>query len=281
MDGQSECELPAHWFIWTDQMLPINPNVVLFNWKNARALAEMSAKAYLLGPWDSADPTPIVVQSRKTDAHAIVQLRNECIVVAFRGSCEPQDFIQDAKFEMVPLVIAGRIAMVHKGFREDFVSLEDDLIEAVQSVQRPSGQIQLPIFITGHSLGGALAVLFGLTFKWLKFNVAGAYTFGQPRVGDREFCNIYDGDLIDLKFVTYRVVNQNDIVPRVPPLLCRYRHCGHLIFMPPGGGWKMDPSLQALALADFIGFVGAAESLHDVLISEHAIENYRRRMMTL
>ena len=47
-----------------------------------------------------------------------------------------------------------------------------------------------------------------------KSDVTAVYTYGQPRVGDPEFSAAYDDAL---KGVTFRYVNDLDIVPHVPP----------------------------------------------------------------
>ena len=67
---------------------------------------------------------------------------------------------------------------------------------------------RLPLFITGHSLGGALALL---ATKLVAPDVTGAcYTFGAPRVANYEYFRL-------LKTPVYRIVNSSDVVPRVPP----------------------------------------------------------------
>jgi hypothetical protein len=46
-------------------------------------------------------------------------------------------------------------------------------------------------------------------------NVSAVYTYGQPRVGDQQFSSAYD---TALGHVTFRFVNDLDIVPHVPPV---------------------------------------------------------------
>ena len=134
------------------------------------------------------------------------------LVLAFRGTEKKvSDWLTDAR--CAPTV-AGP-ARVHTGFLEAFTRHTDDTGRTVQQVVeeilgRPDAQADgrpLPLFITGHSLGGALALL---ATRLVAPNVNGAcYTFGAPRVGNYEYFR-------GLKTPVYRVVNSSDVVPRVP-----------------------------------------------------------------
>jgi triacylglycerol lipase len=263
-------------------MLTLDPTKVAFNWPNARACLEMCAASYQLGPFDSRDPVPIIVQSRTTNAQALVQDRGHCVVVAFRGSCEPEDYVQDGKFELVTLVWTRweQDAEVHKGFLEDFESLHADLFHAIRNILARKSKPFVPIFVTGHSLGGGLAILCALEFVRQHLNVVGVYTFGQPRVGNHAFAKLYAYRPNVLDHLTFRVVNENDIVPRVPfpPI---YRHVGQKIFLRAPNGVLINPHWWETADSDLRGFCHAALKHTDVLVGDHHLPSYQKRIQLL
>ena len=135
------------------------------------------------------------------------------LVLAFRGTEKKvSDWLTDAR--CVPRV-KGK-AKVHTGFLEAFAEKKNaagktakEVVEEIldRSEAKNNGK-PLPLFITGHSLGGALALV---ATKLVAPNVNGAcYTFGAPRVGNYEYFRF-------IKTPVYRIVNSSDVVPRVPP----------------------------------------------------------------
>jgi hypothetical protein len=102
---------------------------------------------------------------------------------------------------------------VHSGFKTALEEVWYVLRQEIARLQRHD----VKIWLTGHSLGAALATLAADRLP----DVQGLYTFGSPRVGDKDF-------QAHFRVPAYRVVNGDDIVPTVPgkgPFL----HVGDLI----------------------------------------------------
>lgn len=77
------------------------------------------------------------------------------------------------------------------------------------------------IIVTGHSLGGALAILFPSVLALhgeveLFDKVEAIYTYGQPRVGDQEFGEFMKNNLRKHNIKYYRITYGYDMVPKVP-----------------------------------------------------------------
>jgi hypothetical protein len=120
------------------------------------------------------------------------------------------------------------------------------------------------LYITGHSLGGAIAVLTTALLQTmpetspLRERLRGVYTFGQPMVGDKLFCKRFQEDFGDKLF---RHVYANDIVPHLPPLtMDQFSHFGDQ-YNSSVSGWERSPvnAQQAccswsflMSLADFV-----------------------------
>ena len=150
---------------------------------------------------------------RGFDTQGFVARQEDAVFVSFRGT-EPiniDDWLSDVNFHQRKLH-ASVPGLVHGGFA---LALEEVMQPMLDAVTELSGGGRTRLFMTGHSLGGALAVLAAALLRFAAGrNVTAVYTYGQPRVGDLEFSSAFDGILGN---VTFRYVNYLDIVPHVPP----------------------------------------------------------------
>jgi triacylglycerol lipase len=202
--------------------------------------------------------------SKETDTQAFLATSNDgYAVLAFRGTevAKRQDIVVDAKAMKVS-VLEGRI---HGGFRAAYDSVAKDVERSLLNLK------EMPLYITGHSLGAALATVATQRLEHnlkIREMIAACYTFGSPRVGDRH----YD---IEFKSPIYRVVNTTDIVTIIPLLAMGYIHIGDIRYLGrlDGEFRRGIPVLQRgylflLAMVKFFGPV----------VSDHAIVEYRRKL---
>lgn len=165
----------------------------------------------------------------KKGTQAFIAKNDEFAVLSFRGT--QLDRWEDVRTDLRVLkqnTINGR---VHQGFKNAF----DDVREEILDVLRNSIGKDLPLYITGHSLGAALATVATQELEG-EFDdlIAACYTFGSPRVGDGKYEK-------SIKAPFYRIVNTTDIVTLVPFFLGTFVHVGDPRYL---GRRKVDGAYQ-------------------------------------
>lgn len=186
-----------------------------------------------------------------SDAQALVVRDHRAIVVAFRGTEEnPRDVVLDGAVVTVPGVFHG----AHAGFASAVTSLERPVTDVVRAQLAAHGPLE--VWLTGHSLGGAMAQIYAVHLRSAGIPVAGVVTFGAPAPGKSEFSDYYGG----LAERTHRFENHEDIVPCLPPDQVAWVQSGHVhaiyedhvdTFSPSGSGCASVPSaLVAQPLCD-------------------------------
>jgi predicted lipase len=146
------------------------------------------------------------------DTQAYTMASDRMIITAFRGT-EPaqiKDWLTDGTTP--PSSGPGGTGRVHHGFAEALESIFPDVLRTHEELHT-NGQ---SVWFTGHSLGGALAMLAGARMYLEEPRLAadGVYTFGQPRTCDHTLATAYN---TGFERRMYRFVNNNDIVPQLPP----------------------------------------------------------------
>lgn len=183
---------------------PFRPELAAFDRGNAWWLAELSRLIYRddePGPPREALLREVGLQQpwqceRSGTLAAIVQPPDGAFTVAvFRGTSELRDWLVNLQVAPTRWPGGGR---VHRGFLRALLRLWRPLR---LRLRRCPG----PLFVTGHSLGGALATLAGAALR-----PRAIYSFGAPRLGDAAFAAALAAPL-------HRVVHGRDVVPELPP----------------------------------------------------------------
>ncbi len=204
----------------------------------------------------------------KDDAQAFLAVCDgQFAVLAFRGTASFQDWRINLNVRRVPLPgVAG--VTVHCGFLSAFQCCQEEIKAAVEA-HVPS---TLGLYMTGHSLGGALAQIASAVLE--RDNLAACYTFGSPRVGTLGFDR-------QVKCPHYRVVNNWDLVPGVP-LLWGYYHTGDPRLLTPSTSsqeaLRRDKSVITRFIVDVSALALGLNSHRFLVIDDHMIWNYRTQL---
>ncbi len=172
----------------------------------------------------------------------------ESVVICFRGTRESVDW-QISNLKAFPVQLRdcpeASNTLVHRGFQSaldyDDKTTKVRSLDAILRCLEENNLLDRKIAITGHSLGGALAILFATKLRSLhpdkvKENLESVITFGSPAVGLLAFKKFYG----ELGEKTVRLINSSDAVPFTPPFL--YQHVGAEVWLQNegvsiSGGW--------------------------------------------
>ena len=140
------------------------------------------------------------------------------IVIACRGT-QPNEFNDiRADLRAVP-VMAETVGKVHLGFKQEV----DDLWPMVCEDINRKVNLKKQLWFCGHSLGAAMACI-AASRLYESRNVEHVYTYGCPRIGNKHWVE-------QNHFKHSRVVNNNDIVPKVPLAIMGFKHHGKLEYI--------------------------------------------------
>ena len=210
---------------------------------NARAMAWATQLAYetetpdkmrdVAAAWGFGTLEPFIVQLAAkgivaiTDTRGFVATGDQATIIGFSGTDPPvlANWLTNVD---VAMTLHGR-ERIHAGFLRATLAVLPTLESALRRLHT-SGR---PLYIVGHSLGAALAVVAArLIASEGALSVSAVYAFGMPRTGDKAFSDAC-GALLGSKI--YRLVHGDDIVPGVPFGLLGYCHVGRYLRCPSGG----------------------------------------------
>lgn len=200
-----------------DKFTHASLNVTLFQYRTALSLALAARLAYEAKEVVEETGTHLwgltsceFVEADETQC--FVAATPDVVLVSFRGTEALGDWLANLNL----LRTTRPYGTVHRGFLGAFQVVQKKLETLLAPHQ---GR---PVVLTGHSLGGALALIAAAEWHG-KHYVTWVHTCGQPAVGKRDFQEFIEDKYGDSYF---RFVNNDDVVPMVPPF---YRHAGRLI----------------------------------------------------
>lgn len=220
-----------------------DPTEVCSSWQSSKSTPSTSTSTsnyqYWLYP-QLAELTkrPVFITSPiwlHEDAQAYFWNQGSCMYLTFRGTSSFADILSDV--DIFPISLPeGRghghdNVRVHSGFWHQYTSIETELEKRIHDIihelYESDPNTEFKLFISGHSLGGAIAqiatVCLADTFPSLAII---CHTFGSPRVGNKAFVKWVSASA----FEYVRVANKNDPIPMFPQLPL-WSHCCRKCFV--------------------------------------------------
>lgn len=217
--------------------------------KNAFTLGHLALAAYSPSPVADAAmkktvfTTAVTFLDAASGTQGFLTADPKNVVVAFCGTNDVKDWISNVQFRMQP-ESGGK---AHRGFCAALDVVWNEIVVTLQSLATNGRRI----WLTGHSLGGALATLAARRLP-ASLKPYAVHTFGQPRVGDAVFARKY-------KIKHHRFVNNKDIVPTVPTRLIPgdfppafYTHVEMLEFFDKNGKHVVKPGAELGLLPELV-----------------------------
>lgn len=145
----------------------------------------------------------------------------KCIIIIFRGSDSILDWIYNLC--LFKKCLKDKI-YVHYGFYKQLELVKNELLRELNIIYKKYEDYSL--FITGHSLGGALGILFGYYISDIINKYIRVISFGSPRIGNIHFKNSFESKK-NIEHI--RFINNRDPVVSIPYFW--YYHVGYKIYL--------------------------------------------------
>ncbi|MEB3200389.1 MAG: lipase family protein [Synechococcaceae cyanobacterium] len=211
----------------------VQPTVSSLEAANAYWMARLSRSVYRASGHDRRpDEGAILAELRAEDpgflsitgvsrhsAQAILVEHRDYLAISFRGTDELLDWLDNLN----ALTVQAPFGPCHRGFLHSVLDLWEPVQDRFRELhqQHPRG-----LFLTGHSLGGAMATVAGALLLHHGIPFTAAYTFGQPRALTADSARHYHRVAGSR---TFRFQNNNDLISRAPTRLLGFTHVGTLL----------------------------------------------------
>jgi hypothetical protein len=224
----------------------------------------------------------------------------QALVVAFRGSQAPTtlDGLKDwlvtnaNNYLILPegrsgtdFAAAGVGARFHRGFLDALQMVWEPLSAGVDQALKSKDR---PLWITGHSLGGALALLAAWRLQRCFLPVYEVVTFGAPMIGNEAASKGFEREFPGKIF---RYVDKEDLVPLLPSVSLvanAYSHCQAEVALISAGTAAAAPGLESLKQGTETTSAGVMDAIMmeqvwgmvKGRIASHMMANYQARVET-
>lgn len=134
------------------------------------------------------------------------------MVLAWRGTHDFDDVLTDVKIKKVRCDMNGfNCGTVHDGFYKSYSGVMNQI--PLQFIQAKKGY---KLYVTGHSLGGAIAIFNALDLSTRGLKVDRLVTFGQPRVGNADFSSFFRRYPIAFERYVKTYKGIDDVITQLP-----------------------------------------------------------------
>jgi triacylglycerol lipase len=190
-----------------------------------------------------------VFEQESTQAMIALHRELPIVLIAMRGTeTRDEQRWQDIWTDLdVRQVDFGSLGQVHRGFRQALRQVKYLVYGKLEEIAHKEGT-NVELWITGHSLGGALATLLAARMverieNGLNLELGGLYTYGSPRVGDYAFAESFTERAAALGASLMRFRHGNDAVTRIPIdtyFIFDFKHVGTPVYIDHDGSVSYD-----------------------------------------
>jgi len=190
-----------------------------------------------------------VVDSRELNATRVLvgKLKDTSgCLLAFRGSATVESWIRD--FSILKKSVQEDFegcerhrfhgCRVHSGFLKIWKNVKAGVLKALDDVGCTPYSGENHLYMTGHSLGAALANLAAFDLESSGFQIAKTYTFESPRIGNKAFADAFDTHFSS-RIPVFRITHNADIIVHAPPRLMSYHHVGQEAWYDKDGDYRV------------------------------------------
>lgn len=133
------------------------------------------------------------------------------IIIAWRGSSSTTNWLSNMNAAQKKFKYIKEDCLTHRGFTDIYSSAREEILSILGTLSP-----EKTLYVTGHSLGGALATLCAIDIAANSaYKSPRLYTYGSPRAGDPAFAKAFSSYVRS----SFRYANLFDVATYVPPTI--------------------------------------------------------------